>query len=76
MLDLGTGVAVAAFTLSMLGVAYKLGGIEKSKIGREEYEKHRQLCQAHSEEMIGRIHGRIDELFTLVKNNGNKSGGR
>lgn len=75
MLDLGTGVAIGAFTLSVLGVAYKVGRIEQSKIGREEYEKHRQLCQEHLNETIGRIHSRIDQLFTLVKNNGNKTGG-
>jgi len=70
MISLGTGVTIAAFLLSMLGVAYKVGRIEQSKIGRTEYEKHRQLCQAHSEEMIGRIHARIDQLFALVKRNG------
>lgn len=75
MFDVGAGIAVAAFTLSMLGVAYKVGRIEQSKIGREEYEKHRRVCQAHSDETIGRIHSRIDQLFTLVKNGGNKSGG-
>ncbi len=74
MLDVGTGIAVAAFTLSMLGVAYKVGKVEKSKIGREEYEKHRHACQQNYNDTIGRIHNRIDQLFTLVKSNGNKSG--
>jgi len=62
MLDVGIGVAIGTFTLALLGVAYKVGRIEQSKIGRTEFN-----------ETLGRIHGRIDDLFALVKRNGNKS---
>jgi len=61
MLDVGTGVAIGTFALALLGVAYRLGRIEQSKIGRTEFN-----------ETLGRIDTRIDQLFTMVKNNGNK----
>lgn len=41
-IGVGEGIMIAAFVLSLLGIAYKLGRLESRKIDREEFEELRE----------------------------------